>query len=475
MNQGKRVTPFNYINRAALCALCVLAGYAVFFATANYTRDLGFSVWGIALCFFGVSALLCIFRDFRSFIKEAIKDVFLGVLIIYGLWIIFSIFRGTHGGYAANQIILDIKRIYIFALYPLIVWVLQSGKRIRVLMKCIVYASLALGIISCVYTFAYIMNPAFFDKLLYVGYYGECINFTKISPTVCRILFVSSPFQIAGCAFSLYFSVAEKKTNWIYASSIGINLFAVFVTYARSLYQATVVAAAIIIFLYAICYPQKRKQVAASTLCAAVVFAFLVACLSACSKINVLGFALQRTLIGFTVIEETHPTEGIEPSTAVTLPPATGSSPAPSETAPLEIPDYNSESEYLEATQISDRIRQEIKANLLLDFRRSPLLGLGLGYMPPSRNTPSEFFFLELAVKTGIIGIALFLLPFVLMGLHLVGDVRKKCGSAVTIAWFTLLAGLMTYAIFQPYMNNAPCVLIYSCALAVSHNEHNMQ
>lgn len=478
-------------SQLGFCFLCIVAVNVILFATANYVRELGFSIWGITISVFCVCVLISAVLGWRDFVKLILKHAYFWALIAYGLWIVLTAVIGVKNGHNLSLVITDIKRVIVFALFPLVLWVLRSEKRILILMKCVVYANLVLSIIACAYVGTYVFSASAFERLLYLGYYGEFINFTRISPTICRVLLVSTPFQIVGCAFGIYFLTAEKKFNWLYVLTVAFGLFSIFVSYTRALYLATAVAAVIITFALAFAFPQRRKRLVTGLLCSAAICAVLIASFSVCAKTNYFGFAVQRVLTGLVSTEGSgseadtdFPTAPPVVSTQPTVPPVVSAQPTvpPVVSAQPTEPPYTNENEgfgtgdnYLTATQESDDIRQKTKEELLHNIRQSPIFGLGLGYSLPNRSTPSEYFFLELAVKTGIVGVVLYLLPFALMLLFLIKDILNKRGQTTTVAWACGLVGLMVYAIFQPYMNTAQSVFIYVCTLAVSVNARETQ
>lgn len=452
--------------------LCIVAVNVVLFATANYMRELGFSIWGITVSVFCICMLISAVLDWRDFVKLVFKHAYFWVLIAYGLWIVLSVVIGVKNGHELSLVITDVKRVIVFALFPLVLWTLRSRKRILILMKCVVYANLVLSIIACAYVGTYVFSANAFEKLLYLGYYGDFINFTRISPTICRVLLVSTPFQVVGCAFGVYFLTTEKKFNWLYVLTVAFGLFSIFVSYTRALYLATAVAAVILVFVLALCFPERRKRLATGLLFSATICAFLIASFSICAKTNYFGFAVQRMLTGLVSTEGIGPETGIDWPTVET--PDTSAQPTETPGA-AENNGFGTGDNYLAATQDSDNIRQKTQEELLHNIRQSPIFGLGMGYSLPNRSTPSEYFFLELAVKTGIVGVILYLLPFVLMLFFLIKDILNKQGQTPTVAWACGLAGLMVYAVFQPYMNTAQSVFIYVCTLAVSVNAREMQ
>ena len=447
MNLNKQ-NMLRYAENVSFVALCIAVANAVFFGTANYTKELGFSVWSIVVLLIFVGSVFAIVCN----IKKILKNPILWVLIAYGIWVVISAVRGYYADHTVGHITEDLKRVIYFALFPMILTILNSESRIIKLMKIVVYSSFALSLLTVVLFTSYLSWPSLFNKLIHWGYYGEIINFTKVSGTIVRILFVSTPMQLFGCAFAMYFIAKEKRCKIRYSCIIGLNLFCFLISFTRTLYLAAFVAAILSMLLVFLTADKKTRILAVNRITVSVVACVvLVAGFSLMAKTNYFGYALQRVFVSNVQVEENPLQTPIQD----------------------EIIDFENEEEYLQATLISDNIRQNIKKMLQERINENPIFGSGLGARLPDRNTPPEFFYLDLWAKTGVVGLLLFLMPIGVV----IFDIFKRAirGKPFFIGafWCVGLIGLMVYSVLQPYMNTAPCILMYCCVLCVNSWQKN--
>lgn len=491
--KGKRMNKLKqfamqYKGTPAYIALCVAVANAVFFGTANFTIELGFSIWGAAVFAMCVGALILMPRD----VKRIFKNPLMWVLLAYAMWIVISAVRGYMAGNSITYIMGDVQDVIYFVLFPVTLCILCSESRITKLMKIVMYSGFALGLLTLIYNVCYVFLPELFGDLLYWGYYGQMINYTRISATVSRVLFVSAPMQLFCCTFSMYFMATEKRHMGKYAVLIGTCLTSILMTFTRSLYLAAFVAAvATIVILLVNGDHSSRAYVAKGIGMVIAVCALLILVFSVAAKTNYFGFALQRVFVNggqdVTATEQTEiaSTENLatdasvgESAPAVITTEPTASEPVTEETssenqegtvAPDDnTTDFKTLEGYLQATEISDSVRERTQKELHAYIALNPLAGVGLGMRLSDRQTAPEYFYLDMCAKTGIIGVLLFITPFAFVFV----DILKRSVShqpvLISGVWAVGLLGLMVYSVFQPYMNNAPCILMYCCVLSVS-------
>ena len=473
--QGKKMNKLKqfvaqYKGTTAYIALCVAVANAVFFGTANFAIDLGFSIWGTAVFVMIAGALILMLRD----VKRIFKNPIMWVLLAYAIWIVISAVRGYMAGNSITNIMGDVQTVIYFVLFPVTLSILCSESRITKLMKLVIYSGFALGLLTLIYNACYVFWPELFEDLLYWGYYGQMINYTRISAMVSRVLFVSAPMQLFGCTFSMYFMATEKRHMGKYAVMIGICLASILMTFTRALYLAAFVAAVFTIVILLVNTDHSTRIYAAKgsgmvvAVCVLLILVFSVA-----AKTNYFEFALQRVFINggqdSTATEQTEiaATEDLasEPVTEETF----GENPEETAASDDDTIDFQTPEEYLQATEISDSVREKTKKELQAYIALNPLAGVGLGMRLSDRQTAPEYFYLDLCAKTGIIGVLLFIMPLVLV----FADILKRMVShqpvLISGVWAVGLLGLMVYSVFHPYMNNAPCILMYCCVLSVSY------
>ena len=475
MNKLKQFV-MEYKGVPAYLALCVTVANAVLFCTANFTIELGFSIWGVAILLMVVTAIILMIR----FMQVVFRTPVFYALLVYAAWLAVSVIRGCQAGNSMANILEDIGSVLYFVLFPVVLCILNTEERIITLMKLVMYCGFAVGVASVVFLASYVFWPVLFDELLHWSYYGQIINFTRISETIPRILFVSSPMQLFSCAFAVYFMVNDRKNILRYSVMVGVILFSVLITFTRSLYLATFAAAvALVVLLFANTDRKTQCFVIKGIGIVVAVCAVLVLVFSLGAKTNYFGYALQRVFVNVsqtetvpeepTVEVQTEPSAGTaateEPTqtTVEVITEATQHS-EPTEETMIE---FHDEETYLQATAISDNMREKTKGKLMEIIRQNPIWGAGYGIRIEGRRTVPEFFFLDMWAKTGVVGVVLFLLPLMLVAAVVLKQTVSRQADLVRVAWLTGLLGMTVYSVFQPYMNNAPCILMYCCVLSV--------
>lgn len=445
----------------AFLALCILMSYCVVCGTGVFLARGGLSLWRVCLAVFLLTAIPGMIRKMR----EIFRNPYLWVLLVFAGWMCISAVIGVRSGNDRSMIVRDIKSMIYFVFFPALLAVLQSKKRVHILMKCMMYATFALSVFNCVFIFLYLCAPGAFGVVRDIFYRAEFLNFTAISTRIPRILYVSAPFQLCGCAFACYFQMVEKKLSVRYMVITAFELFCIMMTFTRALYMATVVTAVLVIGLAIYCVEHsRRKRALWQVTAAALICSVLICGFSAVAQTNYLKYAAQRAILGISGGEMGGPV--LEDETDML------SAEESSTDEMEEIPEFDDVESYRKATMVSDAIRGRIKKELLTLIHAAPILGNGLGTVLKERTSVPEYFFLDVWARMGLIGLVLYLLPTVLQAILVGRNVLWHRRMLLSCVWLAVLLGLMTYAIFQPYMNNAPCILFYCCSLCVNAMEH---
>lgn len=478
-----------YTNRLCFAALCVMVAYATLLGTGDFSRWMGgVNLWTAGL----LVAVICAVPGILKDVKRIVKNPFLWILVAYALWNAVCLMVGICSGNEMGDILADVKSLIYFVLFPVILCAVNSRKRVHTLMYIAVWTSIGLGLCTCVLLWCYAIDRTWFAPLLELFLEGSFVNFTYISRTIPRILFVSAPFQLYGCAFSVYFLATDSKHRIPCILSCALALFAIVMTYTRALYLAAFAAAVLAVVLMLYTRRENWKAMVRGIAVSAVGCILLILCFSLAAKTNYFGFALQRVFVsGETNVVQTEPateaatepaTEAItEPATevateAMTEPvteAATEAVTEPVTEAATESAGLSGSDKYLNQTIISDGIRQRIKRDMMAILEAAPLTGSGLGTVLPDRVSAPEFSYLDVAIKSGWTGLVLYLLPVALMAVFLLLDLLKKRNVALSCIWAAALAGQMAYAIFQPYLFSGMAILLYCSTLAVYSLERN--
>lgn len=457
---------------ASYVLLCVILSYIVLIGTGNFISVGNISLWAVLQILFLLASAIPVLKNLR----EIFRDWYFWMLVLVGLWTVFAAVKGYLAGNSVSIIIRDVSGIIYFAFMPLQLSALRNTERIRTSMKYMMYAAFAVSILLMGSVCMYLYAPDAFrwlrGRLENAGY----LNFTAISDTIPRILFVTMPFQVCGCAFSVYFQLTNKKFSWLYAFITGACLCTVVMTFTRALYLSILVAAVVIVvFLDLSVEKEKRKILWKQIAAAAMVCLLLLSILGVAARTNYLDYAVRRALVGLDETyapETTDPTEPAAPTNPAepTVGSTEGGNQAPEEERqPVAELDKNqlAAEKYLRDTAASDGLRVAIKMELLSVIEKSPITGNGFGLEWILKQDLPEYSYLDHWAKTGIIGVILYFLPAVSMTGYVIWNLFRRRAMLLSCTWLAVVVGLMVYCIFQPFMVNATCVLLYSCAICV--------
>lgn len=439
----------NKSKKISFVMLCIMVTYVTFAGTASFFSVGSISLWRVLVGLTCVTALPVIAKN----IKDILKSPFLYIIIGFGVWLIVSAFVGISNKNSTGLIIRDIKCFLYIALYPVIRAILCEKRQINTLLKCVMYSSFALSILTCIFMFAYLVLPSVSKIMIREFWRLSFINYTPISSQIARILFVSTPFIIIGCVISCYFQVKNERFSVLYSTITGIGLFSILITYTRALYLAAFVAAVAIVVALLITADYKSKSRLVKHLVVVfVIFAMVTVVFSLIARTNYFSYAVSRVF-----------------ATGADSNIYTGEDGVPTDP---DIPEFNDEASYLEATKVSDQIRSNLRHNLKAAIVKSPIIGNGLGLSINGRQSLPELFYLDLFAKTGVIGIALFLAPAVLAAFIAIRSMARRRFFIEHYVYLCGIIGLLLYALYQPYMNNAPCMVIYCVLFAIAETKY---
>jgi len=429
-------------DRATLFLFCVLMADCAIFGAG---RTIAIGSVGFRMIVVGLIMLVSLPIMIKK-IPEIIRDKFFWMLFAFLCWLIVQTIAGIKNGHQFSHIITDLKGFAYLAVFLPALCVLTSRERIYTLMKVMMYSTLVISASAIFLLFSYNWFPEVFTAFYVYDNNFYISAFSGVAPRVVRLFFKSSNYLLCGCAFPLYFAVTseKKKINWLYASIIGVSLFNLLMTYTRSIYLAVAVSAVFIIIICVIFASEiQRKKLWQHIIAAVLVFCLVLTFLSVVMEANFLAYAFDRVGLSFMVPKE-----------------------EPTETEPTEPVD-----EYQQQTISSDVIRKMTLEEQWKFVGESPIIGHGLGKAVTCREDGlSEYFYIDLITKTGIIGLILYLLPILTM---LVITVRRKGFAAqrhiLAGSWVAVLLEFSIFSYFNPYMNASLGVLYYCCTMAVFH------
>lgn len=379
--------------------------------------------------------------------KELIRNKYVWFVVAFLVWAFISIFFGPTDVEAINIIMPSFNSFIYFIILPIALVLITTRKRMHILMKTVIWGSLILSIITIAHLVLYLYAPSHIME--YVAYHGLHLNFFRIayiSNTIPRLVFLSSLYMIGACVFSFYFSITEQddKKKWLYWITIGLSLFSLLISYTRAIYLGIIVSAiGVGIIVFSSKDKAQIKKFLFSAIASFAIFAIVLSGFSLLAKTDYLSYAFSRS--------------------AVTL-----QSPDQSSDQSSDSPDGDSDEsvteQFNELTQQSDQGRLQVVTRLFNNIKRSPIIGNGFGF-----DESTEYFFLDIWGKSGIIGLLLFLLPFFEIIRQIFFVKKKSIGNRTEqTLWLSFLLGIMTYSLLNPYISSYLGIFIYICTMVVT-------
>jgi len=428
------------------------------------------------IAFFVVSLPLVL-----THLRDLFTSKMLLAVLAWGVWFVIATCNGILKGHRLDLIISSWIGFASFVLLPGALCVLRSKKRILMLMKVSILASLVLAAQTVFVLLAYQILPGKeFDKLNLFILFRELGGCSAVDSTIVRVFLRSHPLMIVSCAFSVYFAVREESgRNWFYCGCIALSLFSMMLCYTRSVYFGIFVAVAGIGVYYTFCVDAPTRKNFYKVLGKSVT-AFLVLLL-------VCDLALQGMFLSYGI----YRTTGVDVAAKVCdvigiTPPQRFESDPKQETLPPETMDPTEMTDPDESTRPaeapspfdsmvdlnirSDNIRQATQDELFEKIKQKPLTGHGVGAMLKVRpQGDNEYFFLDVAFKMGLIGCGLFVLPILIMISYCMRTLVKKqlILGEVCAPWLIGLLGIVGFSWFNPYLNGTNGIVLYCLTICV--------
>ena len=403
------------------------------------------SIGGVGLRMLLLAALLVVsFPLVLHRWRQLFQNRYMQFIALFFLWLALSAILGFLRGNDSESLLTDLKGFSYFVFLVPALCVLNSPKKITGLMKTMLYSSGVLALLHIGTLCAYLITPDktewFFRNFLQL----QLGWLDHISSTMTRLFFRSVVYLLCGCGFSLYFYIFEEKKRR-YPILTGLCLFAILLSYTRSLYLGVAIAGILCIGCILLRgNTTQRKRLLAFSATALAVFFLITAFFSLTQKEDYLGFAFDRVFAQ-------APDESAQRSLSV-----------------LPMQASASLNDYLQSSQESDALRAQTMEEMLAKIKESPLFGHGLGIHWTVRAETgglSEYFYLDLLAKTGIVGFLLYLLPV----LYTLFIWLKKGTTPTKVIWMGVLWGFLAVSFFNPYMNSSLGILFYCCSIPVFH------
>ena len=447
---------YRICDRLVMFLLCVLMADCAIFGSG---RTVSVGPLGFRMVLLGVILAASVPLIVRQF-PQLIKNRFLWLLAAFAGWLVLATVLGIVRGNSSSLLAGDLKGFAYFAAVLPVLCVLNTKDRIHKLMQVIMYASAVLAVATPVLVFMYNWVPSAFTWLVSHDSAHDITMFAAVSSKIPRLFYKSTPYFLCGCAFPIYFCLTQqqKKFRWHYAVIAGLSLFALLLSYTRSIYLAVGIAAAFLVAVLYLAVDRSTRVHLAKALGGAVLSCvLLIAVCSVVLQANYFGYALDRLGVTFA---QTDPGSMDAPDP--------GTSTDPSEENPGETDRFQND------TIESDKFRALTMAELNQNIRSSPIWGHGLGKALEVREgLANEYIYHDIWMKTGIIGLALFFAPMVLLVAATVKKIKTEPAAVrLRVPWLAVLLGFMVFSYFNPYMNAALGILFYCCTIGVFCADH---
>ena len=444
---------------------CVLMADVCIFGAGKLISVGPLSFRMILLALTSVVCLPVIFKNFKTLFKSKYTWVVGG----FGLWLILSTVIGIRNGNNISLLVTDWKGFLYFLLFPSAICLVRNRQRAQTLTKVMMYSAGVMALVHILCILCYLWMPELLDR---INPYAKSVHFFyvsyEISETNVRISFLSLVCQLIGCAFSVYYQLQETKPwkRCVYVVITAVCLFAIWLSYTRSIYLAAGVAAlGTVIMLLIRADRTARRRIAAHLCSSLALFFVLIAAFRIGTGTNYFSYGLSRTFAGVNLPSISAPSE---PSVPDDIPEETTDAETEPDEEPDEAPDEEPDS-FHSSTVSSDQLRATTVDDLIDRIQTSPVWGHGLGTAIPSRpDGLNEYFFLDLGAKTGLVGLALYLAPIALMLWSVIQKLKERWqDSAFYGLWLVIILGFVAYSYFTPCMNSSVGIMCYCCAMAV--------
>lgn len=506
MDSTNRSSTQYRIDKIAYILLGIILFDCMALGGGSYIKIVGIDIRMVWFALFFLASLPAVFRNFRRLITNSYA---LG-LLLWLAWLIFSTIRGFAAGNNTSRIISGLVGFASFGILPGCMAILTDKRRIVGLMKVAVVASVLLCVQTVVLLTMHNLDGEWLVRINNRFLAMELGSLSIVNQDIVRIFLRSHPLAVFGCGCAVYLAVKaeNKKTFLLYAAGTAFTLFSLLVSFTRSVYLAILVAVVFLMGMYLWFLDKKQRKrlvgwlgtTVAVFLVVLLVFDMIFGAMFLSYGVyrstgrNV-GAAIQNRIPASMQVDltpgptEPEPTEPEETEPKETKPEETepeetkAEETKPEETKPEETKPKKTETEEKEPVnvdKVSDDLRTKTRKELLKKIKENPLLGSGMGAVLKARKKldgVNEYFYLDQAFKTGIIGIVLYMLPMLLLFINLLFRKRHMSKDSILICavWLAGLLGIAAFSGYNPYLNGSNGILLYCGSIAVMSTLNDKQ
>ena len=439
-----------------------------------------------ALCF-----IFCIPAFFIR-IRENIKSPLIIGTALFLSWLILSAIIGIINHNNLEVLTADIKGFMYLMLIPVAVNTITDKARFEKLLNIVIIGALCQAVLIFVLNVICSFSESSILPLSEIVISKGFGTLSCVSGNIFRIFTKSSPFMIVACAICIAKLSANPKIDWKYIGTIVLCLTALLYSFTRSLFLGAGITALIICIVLVCINPKSLLNLIRSIALTALCFLVFIGATEIVFQANSLNFAIARTFntdiknsftstlvadISKYIYSKNHNTDSEDSSfndqqsetdSSVT---DSSSSDIPSKEQELNQSikaEENRQQQYLEITAVSDNIRQVTEKELLELFYKNPIIGQGLGACSETRAGNDEYFYLDLLCRTGIIGLILYMTPFLAVVILVFTRYRKFLSSNInTVSVVVATLAFWIATAFNPWMNASIGISCYAIVCTV--------
>ena len=422
----------NRLQKAGLFFLCLLTADIALSGAGRYIT-IG---WFSPRILLTILTLICGLPLFLAEFKKHIKNPAVILLLIFYLYIAMEAVRGRAAGNPPPVWRSDLMGFAWMGLFPLTLGIIRSREDLQRVLRFLIAGA---SVQACLYfifniVFAGIAPqalPSFIERV-WEAQWGSILH---VEYNAVRTFGRSSLYMLVACLLLLGRIMKDEKINRGAAALFVLNFTALFYTYTRSLYLTVFASLLLAAVWMACCHGLKRLLLR-------------MLLLAGCFLAVVLFFdvTLRQGSFQYAVARCFH--RDLH--------------------ALLPLPKTWEDKEQVDMSDItanSDNTRSNLLAELDERIAASPLIGHGLGATTSYIEGQSEYFYHDMLMRCGVIGLALFAAPF---GYILYMFVKGKGLSGRDSEKGLMIIALIAFWIatyFNPWMNAAMGLTWYSLNL----------
>ncbi len=400
--------------------------------------------------FISAVAIILALRNTKTILKIVKDHLVYKILVAMALYFVFSIINGIVNGNRIDILVGDIKGFIWFTLIIAMVSEIDSYYKVIFTAKLLVVSGAVQALIIFIINLLISINPNLYSSVSSVIVRLGVGSIGVPAPGVYRIFFKSSVYLIVSYVLLLQL-VAMKEVGTSAVFLAPILIFSILISFTRSLYLAILLAVLLLMFSTLVVGFSQCLRLMRILVITMVLSLLLILGVQQITKVSYLTLAFERVF--YSLILKQSSASNIESYE--------------SEQPSASIKERFEFKRYIEITENSDNLRTGTSQELIESFVKKPLFGNGFGKTIALREDGLvEYFFLDLLVKTGILGTLLYIFPFIflLIKQFSIIPIRKKL---VAIAVNSGLMGFFIASYFNPFMNSSLGIAFYCYAITV--------